>query len=33
MPLLSVLTAAHVGRAELLAEAGNSLAAQALPAG
>jgi glycosyltransferase involved in cell wall biosynthesis len=33
MPLLSVLTAAHAGRAELLAEAGNSIAAQALPAG
>ena len=33
MPLLSVLTAAHAGRAELLAEAGNSLAAQELPAG
>ena len=33
MPLLSVLTAAHAGRAELLAEAGNTVAAQVLPAG
>ncbi|MFI9380653.1 glycosyltransferase family A protein [Kutzneria sp. NPDC052558] len=33
MPLLSVLTAAHAGRAELLAEAGNSVAAQQLPPG
>lgn len=33
MPLLSVLTAAHAGRAELLAEAGDSIAAQALPPG
>ena len=33
MPLLSVLTAAHAGRGELLAEAGDSIAGQALPAG
>jgi glycosyltransferase involved in cell wall biosynthesis len=33
MPLLSVLTAAHAGRAELLAEAGKSLAGQELPPG
>ncbi len=33
MPLLSVLTAAHAGRAELLTEAGNSVAAQQLPPG
>lgn len=33
MPLLSVLTAAHAGRAEFLAEAGRSLVDQELPAG
>lgn len=33
VPLLSVLTAAHAGRADLLAEAGESLAAQRLPSG
>ena len=33
MPLLSVLTAAHSGRAELLARAGRSVAAQRLPIG
>lgn len=33
MPLLSVLTATHDGRAELLAEAGRSVAAQELPQG
>jgi glycosyltransferase involved in cell wall biosynthesis len=31
MPLLSVLTAAHAGRADLLARAGESVAAQRLP--
>lgn len=33
MPLLSVLTAVHAGRRDLLAEAGDSLADQALPTG
>jgi glycosyltransferase involved in cell wall biosynthesis len=33
MPLLSVLTPAHVGRAEFLVEAGRSLADQELPVG
>lgn len=33
MPLLSVLTAAHAGRADLLAQAGESVAAQRLPTG
>jgi len=33
MPLLSVLTAAHAGRADLLARAGESIAAQRLPEG
>ncbi|HEY0499255.1 MAG TPA: glycosyltransferase family 2 protein [Kutzneria sp.] len=33
MPLLSVLTAAHAGRADLLARAGESVAAQRLPEG
>lgn len=33
MPLLSVLTAAHAGRADLLARAGESVATQQLPEG
>ncbi|MEV0081137.1 glycosyltransferase family A protein [Nocardia neocaledoniensis] len=33
MPLLSVITAAHPGRTDLLIEAGESLATQQLPAG